>query len=117
MLTSKILNIPLANRQGLTQEDVNVLEILHEEKDDIFRAAAMRRKRPDLCTGIGYKGMVLALQDIEFAMQRRWKFTQDRDYHTWWCKLPGCGCRNAIIEGKRARYIREDCEYHGTKEV
>ena len=117
MLISNVLNMALAEVQGLTQLDVDVLEILHEDKDAIFQSAAMRRVRPDLCAGMGRKAMVLALEEIEFAMQRKWKFTEDRAYHTWWCKLPGCDCRNTVINGEKTRYIREDCEYHGTRDV
>ena len=118
MLKSQILNMALAEEQGLTQDDVEGLEVLHASKDSIFQVAAVRRmvSRRN-CAGMGERGMVVALEQIEFAMQRLWKFTEDRAYHTWWCKLPGCDCRNIVINGEKTRYIREDCEYHGTREI
>jgi hypothetical protein len=117
MLTSNVLNITLAYQQGLTQDDVDALELLHAEKDSLFQSAAMRRMHPDNCAGIPRKAMVAYLEEIEYGMQRLWKFSEDRDYHTWWCKLPGCGCCNQTYCGEKKRYIREDCEYHGTRDV
>ena len=117
MLISNVLNIPLAEQRGLSQKDVIALELLHVEKDAIFQSAVMRRMQSTHCTGMGRKAMVLALEEIEFSMQALWKFMEDRTYHTWWAELPGCDCRNTVINGERTRYIREDCEYHGTREI
>jgi hypothetical protein len=117
MLISTVLNMELAKSQGLTQDDVDALEVLHSQKDSIFQSAAIRRMYPDSCVGFPRRGIVLALEQIEFSMQRLWKFSEDRDYHTWWCKLPGCGCRSLVYCGEKTRYIREDCEYHGTEDV
>lgn len=80
------LNQRLIHRQGLSDKEVHDLCRLHDKKDLIFeKFAATRSKKV-------YKSLVAELEGIEFAMQKAWKFNQDRNYHTWWNKVPKCKC-------------------------
>lgn len=118
MLESKILNMKLAEKQGLTQEDVRGLEILHSFKDNLFQTASVMSIKSEHGTPLDKKGIVLALEQIEFSMQRLWKFTEDRNFHTWWYQIPGCQCPvsdNRDNFGTEYRVTHYDCPFHGTR--
>lgn len=111
-LKSNVISVQLAERQGLTQDAVNAIELLHRFKDDMF----------DLCRNVYVDGesggFVLALEQIEFSMQRLWEFEESSAHHTWWYQIPGCTCPkldNQDMMGIDQRIISCDCPFHGTR--
>lgn len=116
MLESTVLNMKLAEKQGLTQDEVDGLEHLHKCKDDLFQTAAILRISPEMYSDVNRKGLVLALEQIEFSMQRMWKFEESAACHTWWYELPGCTCPvmdNKSLFGEEERLYNPFCPFHG----
>jgi len=108
------LNPHLVKRQGLTQSDIDAVEFQHERKNLLFEK--MNKLDPEI-DQTELQLCVLELQEIEFAMQRAWKWDEDADRHTWWFQAPHCRCpqmgnRDPIMPN---RITRRDCPLHGWK--
>lgn len=97
-------NYRLIERQGLTQGEVLILCRIHDKKDLIFEKIKKARSKKM------YTQLSEELEQIEFAMQRAWKFDEDRKHHTWWCQVPKCKCQN--LNREEARRINPACPIH-----
>ena len=116
MLESTVLNMKLAEKQGLTQEEVRGLETLHLFKDKLFEWAYDSVQTGNGLSNVSQKGLVLALEQLEFSMQRLWKFEESKAFHTWWYELPGCTCPkldNRDRFGVEERVYSHYCPFHG----
>lgn len=101
-----MLNKDLIKRQNLSAEDVATLEKLHKELDDVVN------------NPYNYTNPVALIEDIEFQMQRLWKFGENRDMHTHWLRIKGCTCPrldNMERRGTPYRVLMGDCPWHGFK--
>ena len=110
------LNPRLIKQQGLTVEDVISLNALHKEREELFdkfetnNLKKLSREEID--------ELILELEDLEFIMQRVWKFDENRKRHTWWNKMPNCSCRIVGNYGKETkRIIDKGCPIHGKSEL
>ena len=106
------LNPNLVARQRLTQDDINQVTALHKVKNQLFERMEKldpvgQRQELQLC--------VLDLQEIEFGMQRAWKFEEDADRHSWWYRAPHCRCPRMDNSDPLMpnRITRQDCPLHG----
>lgn len=55
------------------------------------------------------------ITQIDFQLQRLWKFKEDSSYHRFW-ELPKCECPkmdNQDVYGTGHRYINPNCILHG----
>lgn len=87
------LNPNLIKHQNLSDDDVLELEILHETKNALFE----QMKKLDIDEDIELlHTYVILLESLEFNMQRVWKFTQDRNFHSWWSRAPHCTCNDKL---------------------
>ena len=99
-----MLNKDLVKKQNLSVEDVEALEKLHKELDDVVN-------NPH-----NYTNPVALIEDIEFQMQRLWKFGENRDMHTHWLRIKDCTCNrldSLDALGTGLRYINLNCPWHG----
>lgn len=106
------LNSNLAKRQQVTDDELEQLKQLHQSKLQLFEEAKTAAAADDT---IALKIHVLALEHIEYAMQRTWHFSEDRTFHEWY-NLPGCACPkmdNADSRGVDRRIVVRDCPAHG----
>ena len=108
------LNQRLIEKQELTEQDVEELETLHEYRARMFDKMANLDPTDDEDKDT-LKLYSQLLESLEYNMQRVWKFSQDKDYHTWWYKVPYCTCPkmdngDPLYFG--ARIIRHDCPIH-----
>jgi hypothetical protein len=109
------LNPNLVARQKLTQDDINRVNALHEVKNQLFDEMAKLEPGSDRLSVC-----VAELEEIEFAMQRAWKFPEDEKFHTWWMLAPHCICprmdnRDMTFYG-RGRIMQQNCPLHGWPE-
>jgi len=109
-----ILNQRLVEQQELTEDDIFELEGLHEIRARTFdkMAALNPTNDEDKDTLILYSHL---LESLEYNMQRVWKFDQDRNYHSWWYRVPYCTCPtmdngDPMFFGRRI--FRHDCPVH-----
>lgn len=101
-----MLNPKLVEKKKLAVEDVAALEFLHKELDDVVH-------NPH-----NYTDPVALIEDIEFQMQRLWKFEENRDMHTHWLRIKGCTCPeydNMERRGTPYRVLTASCPWHGGK--
>lgn len=62
-----------------------------------------------------FRDIAESITSVEFQLQKAWKFPLDKNYHTYFLKLPGCTCPkldNSDNIGTSTRYIRDSCVYH-----
>lgn len=114
-LDTKGLNPHLVAKQKLTQEDIDAVTEEHLVKDKLFERMRKldpvgQRQELQLCA--------LELEQIEFAMQRAWKFEEDANMHSWWYNAPHCKCpwmdnRDPLMPNK---IKQQDCPLHGWAE-
>ena len=109
------LNPRLIQRQGLIPPEVAKIISLHELKDELFDK--VKKLDPEvLADKLEMRSFVNMLEEIEFDMQKAWKFDVNRDYHTHWYQIPHCKCPyadNLERMGVEQRVIRKDCPCHG----
>lgn len=106
------LNKGLADRQKLTDSELEDLKQLHIAKLELFESATAAASTNDAVSLIKYAE---ALEKIEYGMQRTWHFTEDRNFHEWYL-LPGCTCPkmdNAGNKGVDRRIVVRNCPAHG----
>lgn len=102
-------NEALANKQGLTELEKVVLDNTYEEL--IFTL-----ENPEKIDGVED-----AVRELEFRLQRQWKFPEDPKFHRYQTHIKGCTCPrldNAELIGYSAdRYRVSDCPWHWNKEL
>jgi len=107
--TSYHLNPRLFDHQQ-AWENADALVAIHQQKLDLF---------DEIEHGDWDARLPLAakrLEDIEYEMQRLWKFRQDARYHEWYL-IPGCSCpkkENKALRNELAgfRIIATSCQFH-----
>lgn len=103
------INLILVKKQGLTEDEV--LDILrwHEYRMSVFDIMEATDEPERL------RHLAQVVEDIEFQLQKLWKFPQSRDYHTWWNRVPKCRCPrmdNQDYHGTPYRVISGACPVH-----
>jgi len=111
------LSPSLAEKQKISDSRLENLKKLHISKDELFEMMDLSDpENPP--SELFFPECAKLLKDIEFLMQKEWRFSEDEACHTWWCKAPHCTCPkldNAERFGTKYKIIREDCPLHGNK--
>lgn len=103
------LNEKLAERQGVTDQEMINLVDLHQEKLSIFSQMEAISDRAEL------RRMAGLVEGIEFEMQKNWHFPQDATFHEWY-NVPNCTCPKMDNEDRRGtsyRVVDAKCPIHG----
>ena len=101
------LNPQLIDRQDCW-ENVDDLVTKHKEKLDIYENILKEDDKEKL------KEYAKKITEIEFELQRLWKFKQDRNYHRFW-ETPKCTCPKLDNEENYPigyYTVSEDCPLH-----
>ena len=113
------LNPELIRKQGLDEKGIDKVADLHADLDDVFER--MKALDPSNETElIELRAYADLVEKIEFALQDAWGFPQNRDFHSWWFKVPHCRCPkmdNADWVGTDLRITTGSCPIHGGKKI
>lgn len=106
MTMRNYVNLQLARERGISEADLEKLNILHEELEEIVDDPELHDNPKE------------RIEAIEYQLQRLWKFPEDRDFHTHWSRLKGCTCDsrsmdNMELRGAGVRAIEPHCPWHG----
>ena len=108
-----MINLELAQRQNLSEDEVYKIEQLHYSRkllhDAIAQAIAAGNKTVA-------RAIAKALPEIELELQKLWKFEQNVDYYKFW-NVPGCSCSKLDSDDNfpyGPYYINNGCNIHGT---
>lgn len=115
------LNHRLALSQRLSVAAVKKLIALHNHlKIDVYPFASKLSPKNDR---LALQHVGRYVQDVEFAMQELWGFTQESSFHTHWCNIPHCTCNksgsNPYLHENwgKATVRNNDCPVHGVNSV
>lgn len=114
----RLLNPKLVEKNELTEEDIQAIVNLHNDRLHLWH----RLNKLDPTTPEGRAELregVQLTENIEFDLQKAWKFPQSRSHHTWWYQIPHCQCPyydNRDSFGTDVRYIKPSCPAHGDKQ-
>lgn len=104
IIAETIINMPLARSRNLTDKDIEELEATYLLLRNVL-------EYPEL-TG----DPTAKVTELEYELQRLWKFPQDAKFHKYQLFMKGCTCPvldNAELYGHtKARYIAGDCPWH-----
>lgn len=104
------LNEDLAREQGIGSLELEAIAERHKSLADAFHDAAATSDRHHL------RGIARRVEELEFHLQRLWRFDQDASYHTHWLRIPGCTCpvdANIALRGHKLRLIAKNCPVFG----
>jgi hypothetical protein len=79
------LNEDLIKRQKISSETIQLLVEKHVEKLKIFQ---LMKDTDDV---VELKKLAENVTEIEFCLQKLWKFKEDLNYH-YWFEVPKCTC-------------------------
>lgn len=103
------INLDLAAKMNLTQDEITAIEVLHKKLDAFL-------KRPTFY--VEAKDVAGVIESLETSLQLCWGFPLDKDFHRYWNKVVGCKCKawidNAEYLGTPFRMINPTCPFHGS---
>lgn len=105
------LSPTLALKQGITYEDLDKLKKLHQIRLELFEESR------SLNTTSENRQLAERVEHLEFELQKAWKFTPDKKFHSWWFQVPTCKCPkldNLDSLGTGFCVISGNCPLHGT---
>lgn len=103
------LNSRLIANQDLSQDEVNKILKLHRLRNCYLTLMEINDSKIDL------RYISNIITQIDFQLQKLWKFKIDSNYHRFW-ELPKCECPkmdNRDVYGTGHRYINPKCKIHG----
>lgn len=101
------------------KQDLNVLELgnialLQFVRLRLFHRAKQLRVDRDMDQ---LRDIMIELREIEFKMQKWWRFEATAQKHTWWCRIPHCKCDYNVNKMKvpagEPQEITPTCPLHG----
>lgn len=106
-----MINHKLAKTKGLSAEDVWVAEVLHKMGDTFCQKIIETDDLKEL------KKWFWIWTEVNFALQRIWKFEEDDIHHQSW-HLPKCTCPRVdndefYVSGMGYQVVHLDCPLHG----
>lgn len=107
------LNEHLVTKQGLTKENVLEIKLIHVTLQDYFMQVS--KQDPYDWSASDKRSIIETVEQLEFILQRAWKFEQNRNMHTWWYRVPHCTCPkldNMDNMGTEHRYYSMTCPLH-----
>jgi hypothetical protein len=120
-----MINMNLARKQNLTEEEVATVEHLQLMRSGLVSLATQYAKEIQLqganvnCTFIsGLRTIYKAWVRNEFDLQRTWHFPLDAKFHRFW-EFPGCSCPQLdnLDSYPYLQYISNNCLVHGNSEL
>ena len=106
-----VINSRLVTNQGLDLDEVDKVNKLHKVRNCYL---TLMENTDD---SVELKRLSLFITQIDFQLQKLWKFKVDSAYHRFW-ELPKCQCPasdNLDTFGTGHRYINPNCKIHGKK--
>ena len=106
-----VINSRLVTNQGLDLDEVDKVNKLHKVRNCYL---TLMENTDD---SVELKRLSLFVTQIDFQLQKLWKFKVDSAYHRFW-ELPKCQCPasdNLDTFGTGHRYINSNCKIHGKK--
>ena len=106
-----VVNSRLVTNQGLDLDEVDKVNKLHKVRNCYL---TLMENTDD---SVELKRLSLFITQIDFQLQKLWKFKVDSAYHRFW-ELPKCQCPasdNLDTFGTGHRYINPNCKIHGKK--
>ena len=106
-----VVNSRLVTNQGLDLDEVDKVNKLHKVRNCYL---TLMENTDD---SVELKRLSLFITQIDFQLQKLWKFKVDSAYHRFW-ELPKCQCPasdNLDTFGTGHRYINTNCKIHGKK--
>ena len=107
-----VLNQELVEMQDLRKSEIAALENLHKTLDQVFEAMNTLDAKNEPQVAEVFAELV---EQIEFSMQRNWRFPESSDFHTWWLRSPKCECPTLDNEdnyGTPYRVTNGGCPWH-----
>lgn len=105
------LNHKLLQKNKVTQEQQDKLQALYDELFDLLQASKLDKTLKD------YEARVKELENLEYKLQENWNFPKDKQWHSYWWKLPQCTCPkldNRERLGTGYQIVTLSCPYHGS---
>lgn len=105
------LNERLVVRQNISIAKIKKLVKLHLQLHDVYVQMKNTDDRKKL------RKLAEKCTKIEFAQQKCWKFTEDKNFHNWY-RVPKCSCPqmdNSDMRGTDMRYLNAECPIHGAE--
>lgn len=102
------INPQLIKNQGIDDISLDMIKSLHSQKYSYFERMELTDNPMEL------KELAQKIEDLEFRLQREWKFPLNKNYHRWF-EVPKCLCPkydNADSLGTDYRIINPDCPIH-----
>jgi len=107
------LNTTLIHSQKLTRKDVALVRRIHRKRKKLFKMIKYDLKKHNTSNLID---SARKLTNIEFELQRAWKFNELINMHSWWFLNPACSCPvmdNADFIGTDRKIYNPNCIVHG----
>lgn len=110
-----MLNPHLIAQQKLTDAEIEEIVRLHNVRENVFKEMETLTPTKDARMITVCVSMV---ENLEYALQRAWRFEVTKSMHTWWFLSPHCSCpkdKNWIVffnGGEEDRHIDEECVLH-----
>lgn len=113
-MTDVILNQSLVSKQDVsTDKEQHIIE-LHKILNSVIKS--MRTLDPENQRDlIELKESVKIVESLEYMLQCSWNFSVDKNYHSWWHRLPHCRCPNMDNnerQGTQYRVYNGECPLH-----
>lgn len=102
-------NNDLAEEQGLSEEEKDELDKTYQKLFDVFEQMKTAEESKDLAC------LSMKVEELEFELQRIWKFEVDSKKHTYWYRVPQCTCPkydNKDLFGSEMRIYDTTCPVH-----
>jgi len=110
-----ILNESLIKKQKLSQENILELYELHRELDEyLLKLEKAKNNNSKNCKKY-IKESDQRIRNIEFRMQKEWKFDLDEKKHTHWIRNPFCSCSLKNNYFGRILNYNPNCEVHSPR--
>ena len=107
-----MINLELAQKQNLSEDEVFKIEQLHYSRRLLHDAITQALSAGNKAVA---RAIAKALPEIELELQKLWKFEQNINYYKFW-NVPGCHC--CVMDNEDAfpsgYYVRNlSCPVHG----
>lgn len=106
-----MINMGLAERQGLTDSEILTISILQDKLQEIlYNPESLNLGENDTIPDV--------VRAFEFVLQYLWKFPCDSNFHRYQNRIKGCLCPaidNKDMIGTKYRYVNGGCPLHGDK--
>lgn len=111
-VSKSCLNSNLIKKQDLNEDQIDKIADLHAFLEETMN------KMDALKDGdvIELRELRDEVERLEFALQDAWGFPQDKNFHSWWYRVPHCRCPkldNQDWYGTKFRITVANCPIHG----